>query len=314
MFVKGSGVDCASIITPTIARVFTDNIKHFVGRYTVPKSDSNEWKRLTKDEAKILTNNKLQIASIYETTANRAAGGECNGIEDGINAKKEAVYLSMPKFGAIYFAVDYDALPSEYDAIEAYLRAAKNQLGRYKIGVYGSYYIVEEMYKRNVCDYYWQTLAWSDDKLSKNISLYQYMIDKNLHGINVDMNYFYKDAGLWNLTSIDSWQSILNDISENPQEWDIAIDEVVNTLKNNKLGTSCVLVWLPELIQKVDRLEYSGDMKWEDIIAKVSVDSDRWKAAITDISNASETQCELGASGIFKYLPNLIVKIYESNK
>jgi hypothetical protein len=105
---------------------------------------------------------------------------------------------SIPESGCIYFAVDFDTSVVNYSDIEKYLRAAKGQIGRHPIGVYGEYEIVEEMYRRGVCDYYWQCVGWSGGRVSSYADIYQHTWDKRFAGITVDFNEQYRAAGLWN--------------------------------------------------------------------------------------------------------------------
>ena len=64
------------------------------------------------------------------------SGGAAAGTSDGAVAYAQAIAVGQPEGTAIYFAVDYDATSSDYAAIEAYLKAAQQQLGSgYKAGV-----------------------------------------------------------------------------------------------------------------------------------------------------------------------------------
>lgn len=171
----------------------------FVGRYLVPSGH----KMLTQAEAQLLSDAGLLILTVYETTANRPQGGADNGLYDGAKAYACAQQLGMPEIGCIYFAADYDAQPADFANIEAYLRAAKSKIGGYKIGIYGSYRVVEEMHRRGVCDCYWQCVAWSGGKVSEHINAYQYAWGKQEAGIAVDYNYLYDATGLWNYRTED---------------------------------------------------------------------------------------------------------------
>jgi hypothetical protein len=188
----------------------------FVGRYLVPKRYA---KRITAQEAQILTDAGLLILSIFEATSNRAAGGEPYGIEDGETAFACAVELKMPKSAAICFAVDFDM--KSYDVLEAYLRAAKKKIGAHPVGVYGSYYVVEEMARRGVCDFYMQCIAWSSGNVSSRANVYQYAWDETLAGIGVDLNYLYNGTGLWNykednMTGEDIYNALTDYLREQP--------------------------------------------------------------------------------------------------
>lgn len=189
------GIDCATPLNARTARALADAGVEFVCRYLVPARYA--WKRLTGDEAEYITGAGMQIGSVFETTANRAAAGAAAGQADGVAAYKEAQLICQPKDTAIYFAVDYDAQPADYDAIEAYLRAAEEQIPGYRVGVYGSYTVVEEMAHRGAAWHFWQTYAWSGGKKSKAANIYQHKNDVSMAGIGVDLNKSFGNEGFW---------------------------------------------------------------------------------------------------------------------
>jgi hypothetical protein len=71
------------------------------------------------------------------------------------------------------------------------------------VGVYGSFYVVEEMHRRNVCDRYWQCVGWSDGKVSEHLDVYQYDFNKKAAGITVDFNEAKTLGGMWNYEQED---------------------------------------------------------------------------------------------------------------
>ncbi|MFC5470167.1 DUF1906 domain-containing protein [Cohnella suwonensis] len=189
------GIDCATPLTTSTAGAIAKEGYKFAARYLVP--DSYSWKRLTPSEAQAITNAGMQIVSVYETSANRPAGGSSAGQQDGASARKEAQTLKQSTGSAIYFAVDYDAQPQDYDEIEQYLKAAAAQIPGYDAGVYGSYAVVEEMYKRSACKRFWQTYAWSGGKKSAHANLYQYKNGVTVGGVQADLNDGYGNEGWW---------------------------------------------------------------------------------------------------------------------
>ncbi|MFD0670818.1 DUF1906 domain-containing protein [Cohnella sp. GCM10027633] len=190
------GIDCAQPIPANTAKAIAAQGYEFAARYLVPSNYA--WKRLTRKEAEGITQAGMQIISVYETTASRPAGGASYGREDGKLALQEAIAIGQPEGSAIYFAVDYDAQPSDYDAIEAYLRAAAAEIGAYGTGVYGSYAVVEEMRKRGAAKHLWQTYAWSHGKKSASANVWQYQNGVTVAGHPVDLNESYGDEGWWN--------------------------------------------------------------------------------------------------------------------
>lgn len=189
------GIDCATPLNADTARGLAAAGMEFACRYLV--SEKYSWKRLTRSEAELITSVGMQILSVFETSASRASGGADAGRKDGAAAYKEAQLICQPSGTAIYFAVDYDAQPADYDAIEAYLRAAGEQIPGYAVGVYGSYTVIEEMVSRGAAGHFWQTYAWSRGLKSRAANVYQYKNDISMAGIGIDLNESFGNEGFW---------------------------------------------------------------------------------------------------------------------
>lgn len=189
------GIDCAIPLTPDKAKKIAAAGMKFACRYLVPASMA--WKRLTRTEAEFITAVGMKVVSVFQRGTSDVKGGSANGSRDGKAAYQEAALVGQPIGTAIYFAVDYDAQPSDYNAIESYLRAAARELPGYLVGVYGSYAVIEEMAKRGACERFWQTYAWSKGKLSKAANLYQYRNGQTLAGHTVDLNDGLGNEGWW---------------------------------------------------------------------------------------------------------------------
>src|SRR5206468_10286454 len=141
----------------------------------------------------------LYIVSFMERYANRASEGANAGTQDGILALQYAKDVQQPEGSTIYFAVDYAAPSSDFDAIEAYMRAADSQIIGYELGVYGSYSVVKAMYERGVTKKLMQTYAWSGGLKYDPINIYQYQNDIVVNGIGVDLDESNNDAGGWQI-------------------------------------------------------------------------------------------------------------------
>lgn len=189
------GIDCAQPIPASTAKAIAAEGYAFAARYLVPSSYA--WKRLSRKEAEGISAAGMSIVSVFETTANRPAGGASSGRADGQAALKEAKAIGQPEGTAIYFAVDYDAQPKDYDDIEAYLLEAAKELGPYRAGVYGSYAVIEEMFNRGAAQHYWQTYAWSRGKKSVHANIWQYKNGVTVAGHPVDLNESYGNEGWW---------------------------------------------------------------------------------------------------------------------
>ena len=209
------GIDCTAAINAATRKALKESGYEFVCRYLVPASMA--WKRLTKQEVQAITASGLFILSIFESSANRASSGASGGAADGKAALIEAKSVGQPEESAIYFAVDYDAQPKDYDALEAYFLAAKEQIKPYKIGGYGSYAVIEELFKRGVIDCGWQTYAWSKGKLSTRANVYQYKNGVAVAGINCDLNKSYGNEGFWKGEEPPMYKHILLGSGKMPQ-------------------------------------------------------------------------------------------------
>lgn len=190
------GIDYTTHTTADLATKIKSAGYSFVCRYLAP--DTSAWKKLTKDEAVVLNNAGLNIVSIWEQGASNALGGATAGTKDGQLALAEAVKVGQPTGSAIYFAIDFEATASQMNTIEAYLKAAAQQITGYEVGVYGSYAVIEEMAKRGVCKHFWQTLAWSNGKKSQYNNIYQSDNNVTDFSLSVDHNESYGKEGWWN--------------------------------------------------------------------------------------------------------------------
>ena len=189
------GIDCATRLTGQTAAAIRAEGYAFAGRYLVPDG----WKALTKDEAEAVTGAGLRLLTVWETTAGRAKGGAAAGAADGASALKCARDIGMPEGGIIYFAVDYEAQADDMDAIEAYLRAARENTGEYETGVYGPYNVIETMAQRKACKGFWQCVAWSYGRRSEYLDVYQGLFNQQVAGVNVDVDECpdMDRAGIW---------------------------------------------------------------------------------------------------------------------
>jgi hypothetical protein len=157
-----TGIDTAARITATQAAKLRENGVSFVVRYIGPES----WgKTITASEAQILRGAGIAVMLCFESSANRMNGGARAGAEDAVTAWKSATRLGVPGDAVIYFACDYDAPQSDFASIEAYLRAAAQNIEQYRVGLYGGERVVSAMSERGACFYFWQCVAWSNQFL-----------------------------------------------------------------------------------------------------------------------------------------------------
>lgn len=193
------GFDCATPLTEGTAELFFADGFEFVCRYLVPSG----WKRLTKEEADAISAAGLKIVSIFETSASRALGGRNAGLVDGTAAKQTAFAVGQPAGSRIYFAVDFDATPSQMGTVLDYIKAASEATPEFLTGVYGSAAVIEAAMSAKVCSGFWQTYAWSKGRKVEGVHIYQYDngpkgLGQGIHGVNVDLDTGNSDMGWWN--------------------------------------------------------------------------------------------------------------------
>jgi len=193
------GVDCATPLTEETAKAIHSYGYDVVLRYLVPAKYS---KRLTKTEADMLTAENMLIGTVFETSGTTPKLGYAQGIKDAQTALDCAIELDMPNDACIYFAVDYQPVTTDdmYN-ISNYFIGVSKIIREYKIGVYGSYDVVEWLHRQNICSCYWQCMAWSYGKISEHATLYQKTSGRVIGGVNVDLNDIYNITGLWNYST-----------------------------------------------------------------------------------------------------------------
>lgn len=187
------GFDCSTPLTAATAAAFKSDGYDFVCRYLVPSG----WKRLTLEEAELISANGLQMVSVFETTADRALGGSAAGLQDGATAVQVAAQLGQPEGSAIYFAVDFEATSEQMQEVIEYIRGADEASPGFLTGVYGSYAVIEAVRAAGACTHFWQTYAWSYGAKADEIHLFQYENDIMVNGIAIDRNESYGNEGWW---------------------------------------------------------------------------------------------------------------------
>ncbi|WEG12906.1 LysM peptidoglycan-binding domain-containing protein [Pullulanibacillus sp. KACC 23026] len=198
---KLNGIDCSTRLNASsISKLKSEGIK-YIGRYL-----GDSWKSIDREEAKTIIDEGLSIVSIWETNPTYADYfTKAKGISDAQNAYSFAQSLGQPTGSAIFFAVDFDAQGDALTAISEYFSGVKVGLkGSYKIGVYGSYTVLNHLYSEKACDFYWQTTSWSRGQQAKFISILQYSQDRTLAGVSVDYNEVLDGKGAWRKTPASS--------------------------------------------------------------------------------------------------------------
>ena len=169
----------------------------FVVRYLAVNGGS---KVITETEADQIYAHGLGLVLVYEQYAGRAKEGRAAGKADGQTALTQARSVGFPDTRPVYFAVDYDATGADQAAIDEYLRGAADSIGANRVGVYGSYAVVERCFTKGSAQFFWQTYAWSAGKVSSHAHILQYKNGQTVGGTSVDLNESKQaDFGAWGI-------------------------------------------------------------------------------------------------------------------
>lgn len=168
----------------------------FAVRYVPYNGD--EGKGLTADELADLRDNGLAVALVWESVAERPKAGRAGGIIDASASASALGKLGFPGDRPVYFAVDYNA--QRFDDIDDYLDGCASILGLERVGVYGSYAVVDHCSTQRTAAWYWQTYAWSGGQRHPARHLYQYLNGQTINGGAVDYNLANADDfGQWGI-------------------------------------------------------------------------------------------------------------------
>lgn len=234
------GFDTAARLTAEQAAQMRDLGYEYALRYCVPQSYG---KALTKYEAESLLSAGLSLGLCYETTADRAKYGAAAGLADGRSARECALALGAPEGTVIYFAVDYPPSNEDYDKIAAYMVAASVSVRPYRLGIYGSFDVVEEMSWREIGESYWQCVGWSGGKVSPQTDIYQrewsvttpVLIDGK-RPLVVDNNYAKNLDGHWRKDELPMVYKFT------PAEMGIYVNKKKKTIEQIKAELNCDII------------------------------------------------------------------------
>jgi MYXO-CTERM domain-containing protein len=138
----------------------------------------------------------MDIVLVWETTGMDATSGYNQGVSDATAAKSEAASVGEPSTRPIYFAIDFDASSSDASSINAYFQGVASVLGLSRTGVYGGYYVVNELFNSGLVTFGWQTYAWSGGAWDSRAQLRQTQNGADGDQIDID-NGVAADFGQW---------------------------------------------------------------------------------------------------------------------
>ena len=156
-------------------------------------------KRVTPAEVKLIHDAGLNLHLVFQNGSNGAAYFTyARGRLDGQHAREAAAVLGFPRSLPIYFAVDYNAQPADYDGpLLSYFNGVYDGMlhadGRpaHPVGIYGHYALLLHV-QRNWpgVENQWQTYAWSSGLVLPGCDGTQYSNGATVAGHNVDLNEF----------------------------------------------------------------------------------------------------------------------------
>lgn len=159
-----SGVDASVSCAPIAGRLKSSG-RSFVCRYYANSGK----KRLTANEAKVLSSAGLRVVAVWEDgyPTKAAYFSYAKGVDDGSSAYHDAISLGQPSGSAIYFAVDFDASEAEvtgvisdyFRGIAAGFAAISQGAPVYLIGVYGSGLTCSSIRTQDLAKYSWLSLS-----------------------------------------------------------------------------------------------------------------------------------------------------------
>jgi hypothetical protein len=195
----GRAIDCAVNTTPFVARIKAAGVKVVI-RYF----GSAAWKCATKAECDALKKAKIDIAAVYETTADMMLkGGATAGVAAAKTVRTAIENAGGPHTPFVWFACDTDT--SNYAAVNAWLKGAAQVLGANKVGIYGSGSVVTSALKSGYATKGWiaQSAGWFGHSLRpKGLVLMQGFMAYGSLGFDYDANEMLADdVGQWGFTS-----------------------------------------------------------------------------------------------------------------
>jgi hypothetical protein len=186
-------VDCSAQ-----AQCIKDAGFDFVARYYKFTSRSQP---LTRSEVVALSQAGLDLVAVYESGLPTSASyfSHARGIQDGTRAYQYARdEIRQPAGSPIYFAVDYDASPGDFQGvITEYFKGiaqafdtASGATPAYPIGVYGSGSTCAWMLTHTNVTYAWLAMArgWRGSRTFAGWNLRQRVATNLVCGISVDLD------------------------------------------------------------------------------------------------------------------------------
>jgi hypothetical protein len=180
-------------------------VGRYFGQATPPKN-------LTKAEAQLLTDNGIDVFSIFEYGAQQVLGGAPQAKVDVALFKEQAKAIGVPN-KPVYFAADFDipdyapSLPETPANAKAklghagdYWQVVRDELGS-NSGGYGGYWLIKRLFDAGLIHWGYQTVAWSGSQWDPRAQLRQ--LAETTLGKEADVDIPERtDFGQWNLKPV----------------------------------------------------------------------------------------------------------------
>lgn len=194
------GIDSAQRLSNRAIDLCKKDGIQYIARYI---GSAENWKTLKQDELEVILSNKLKLLSIWETNPTYPSYFSFDkGKQDAENATQYAQELGQSSGTAIYFAVDFSAERADLPSIVDYFTGIREGIdAKFFPGAYGSYDVIRTLQAHKSVTYFWQTYAWSNNKVCKGIHLYQHKNEVAFSDIKVDYNNVFKAPGAWDVSN-----------------------------------------------------------------------------------------------------------------
>jgi len=142
----------------------------------------------------------LGIGMLFESVSERVLDGHSAGQYDArlVLTTWEGQPNVPPRFSC-HFTVDFSPEPSQLTSVIAYFQGVTSVMAGSRVGVYGSFDVVETVLRETTVRYGYQTAAWSQHKVSSLACLYQTGVGQNFGSFSADEDRaLLPDYGTWN--------------------------------------------------------------------------------------------------------------------
>ncbi|MFI6604201.1 glycoside hydrolase domain-containing protein [Nonomuraea sp. NPDC050536] len=99
----------------------------------------------------------VAVIANYEGLENPTSGGSAAGKSNAQTALAAANDCGLPGDRPIYFSLDFDVLPSQFSAVDAYLDGVASVLPPSRIGVYSSTWCIDHLVGNGKATWFWQS-------------------------------------------------------------------------------------------------------------------------------------------------------------